>query len=81
MQNCNELLQQCKAALLSNKDDTHVIVKELGILQEKIIKLDTEVVTMTNKRNAWRTATCIATPVALGIGFILGFVVSYKYAK
>lgn len=74
-------LNSCRQALLSNKDDTHEVIEELGRLQEKITKLDTEVLNMTRKRDAWRTATFVATPIAAGLGFILGCIFTNKYIK
>lgn len=81
LQNVKASLNSCRQALLSNKDDTHEVIEELGRLQEKITKLDTEVLNMTRKRDAWRTATFVATPIAAGLGFILGCIFTNKYIK
>lgn len=67
--------------MLSNKDDTHEIIEEFGHLQEKIIKLETEVLNMTRKRDAWCTTTFVAAPITAGLGFIFGFVFANKYGN
>lgn len=81
LQNVKTSLNNCRQALLSNKDDTHEIIEEFGRLQEKIIKLETEVLNMTRKRDAWRTATFVATPIAAGVSFIFGFVFANKHGN
>lgn len=81
LQNVKTSLNNCRQALLSNKDDTHEIIEEFGRLQEKIIKLETEVLNMTRKRDAWRTTTFVAAPIAAGIGFIFGCIITNKYMK
>ena len=64
LENSKKTLKELKQALLSNKEDTSVVVAELGELYEKIKKLNELIASYEKMKNRLRTASYIE----LGIG-------------
>ena len=64
MENSKKTLKELKQALLSNKEDTSVVVAELGDLYEKIKKLNELIASYEKMKNRLRTTAY----VELGVG-------------
>lgn len=72
LENSKKTLKELKQALLSNKEDTSVVIAKLGELYEKIKKLNETITLLERIRKRSRTVSYIE----LGIGipcFIIGF--------
>lgn len=72
LENSKKTLKELKQALLSNKEDTSVVIAKLGELYEKIKKLNETITLLERIRKRARTVSYIE----LGIGipcFIIGF--------
>lgn len=57
-------MEELKQALLSNKDDTSTVIAELGLLYERVKKLNEEVALYTKMRQRLK----IVSYVELGVG-------------
>lgn len=64
LENSKKTLKELKQALLSNKEDTSVVVAELGDLYEKIKKLNELIASYEKMKNRLRTTAY----VELGVG-------------
>lgn len=64
LSNSKTTLEELKQALLSNKDDTSTVIAELGLLYERVKKLNEEVALYTKMRQRLK----IVSYVELGVG-------------
>lgn len=64
LSNSKKTLEELKQALLSNKDDTSTVIAELGLLYERVKKLNEEVALYTKMRHRLKTVSYIE----LGVG-------------
>lgn len=64
LNNSKRTLEELKQALLSNKDDTSTVIAELGLLYERVKKLNEEVALFTKMRHRLK----ILSYVELGVG-------------
>lgn len=64
LSNSKTTLEELKQALLSNKDDTSTVIAELGLLYERVKKLNEEVALYTKMRQRLK----ILSYVELGVG-------------
>ena len=65
MENSKKTLKELKQALLSNKEDTSVVVAELGELYEKIKKLNELVVSYEKMKKRLRTTAYVELAVGV----------------
>lgn len=64
LNNSKMTLEELKKALLSNKDDTSTVIAELGLLYERVKRLNEEVALYTKMRHRLKTVSYIE----LGVG-------------
>lgn len=64
LSNSKTTLEELKQALLSNKDDTSTVIAELGLLYERVKKLNEEIASLKRMRRLVR----ILSYVELGLG-------------
>lgn len=64
LNNSKTTLEELKKALLSNKDDTSTVIAELGLLYERVKRLNEEVALYTKMRQRLKTVSYIE----LGVG-------------
>ena len=64
LNNSKTTLEELKKALLSNKDDTSTVIAELGLLYERVKRLNEEVALYTKMRHRLKTVSYIE----LGVG-------------
>lgn len=64
LSNSKTTLEELKKALLSNKDDTSTVIAELGLLYERVKRLNEEVALYTKMRHRLKTVSYIE----LGVG-------------